>query len=386
MVVESVASAAPKRRRFPYVVSLDGIRGLITIPVILFHFSITGDMTTLAPGSFIGPTAFFTLSGFLITSLLMVEKDNDERIDWLGFWRRRFRRLLPASMTVVLVAVAAPKVVERVWGEVRTVEALAAIFSFKNWQDIHYASNAETGMRTLGPLSPFWSLSIEEQFYLGMTIVIGLAMFSVHWRRWLAAAFVVVGAYSVWSMITIESTLNREFFGTDTRAAELVVGCLLALAIDRWGWPSSPRWSWVGWASLLGTLWFWSTVTEHDRWVLRGGLSAMSLLTVGLILGAAPGTGWFATAFSWPPLVELGKMSYAVYVSHWPVALALRPDNVGFGGWPLLGIRILASFAVAFALTRWIETPIRTRARLQGAQGPIAFVIVLTAIVVLTRL
>jgi len=373
------APAAPGdiSTRFPYVPALDGIRGLLVFPVLLFHFSVTSAVdgkppTILAPGSYFAPSMFFTLSGFLITSLLLIEKQRSAadgssgRVDWAGFWRRRFRRLVPASLAVVGVAAFLPLVWNGAWGPLHPSDALAAIFSVKNWQDIHYASSQNQGLRTLGPLSPYWSLSIEEQFYLGMSIVIGLAMLARRWRTWLTVAFAAIGAASVVALVVVQSTPNRELFGTDIRASELVAGCLLAVAVQRFGWPTKWWWGAVGFASLAVTFWLWGWVTEHDEWVLHGGLAAVSLLNVGMILGAASWRSPFARVFEFRPLVEIGKLSYPIYLVHWPVALALRPEHTGFAGWGLMALRFVVSLAIAWPLAQWVEAPIRKQLVLKG--------------------
>lgn len=374
------------RARFPYVASLDGIRGLLVFPVLLFHFSVApGDsMPILAPGSFIAPSMFFTLSGFLITSLLLVEKAKKDRIDWVGFWRRRFRRLLPGSVAVILFVAVVALLRPETWN-LRTSEALAGLFSFKNWQDISYAASETDGLRTLGPLSPFWSLSIEEQFYLGMSLVIGLAMLTRRWKLWMTTAFAALAVLSVASMVVIDSTLNRQFFGTDTRAAELVLGCLLAIAVYEWGWPRSRWWGQVGWVSLAATMFGWATFTEHDAWILNGGLSAWAIVNCGLVLGSASMTSSFARAFSFRPLVEIGKLSYPIYLCHWPVSLAFRPGTLGLDGTSLLLTRIAVSILVAVPLAYAVEAPIRTNRVLRGWAGPAAWAACVVVIVGLTR-
>ena len=382
------------RTSFPYVPALDGIRGLLVFPVLLFHFSVTASVdgvpaAHLAPGSYFAPSMFFTLSGFLITSLLLIEKQRTAvdggpgSVDWRGFWRRRFRRLVPASLFVILAAAAIPLVWTNAWGKLPTSNALAAIFSVKNWQDIHYAGSADQGLRTLGPLSPYWSLSIEEQFYLGMSIVIGLAMLRVDWRKGLTAAFVAIGIASIVAMVVVQSTPNRELFGTDIRASELVAGCLLAMAVQRFGWPTKWWWGVVGFASLAVTFVLWGWVTEQDSWVLNGGLAAVSLLNVGMILGASSWGSSFARAMSFRPLVEVGKLSYPLYLVHWPIALATQPVHTGLSGWTLMVVRFLLSMAVAWPLAHFVEAPIRKQKVLRGRQFAIAWASVAALILVI---
>ncbi|MFN8051323.1 MAG: acyltransferase [Acidimicrobiales bacterium] len=380
------------RTSFPYVPALDGIRGLLVFPVLLFHFSVTSAVdgkppSLIAPGSYFAPSMFFTLSGFLITSLLLIEKQRASTVDWSAFWRRRFRRLVPASLTVILVAALMPVVWEGAWGKLLPSNVVAAIFSFKNWQDIGYASSRNQGLRTLGPLSPYWSLSIEEQFYLGMSIVIGLAMFARLWRRWLAIALSLIGLASIVAMVVVHSTPNRELFGTDIRASELVAGCLLAMAVQRWGWPSARWWGIVGFVSLAVTFVLWGWVSEHDAWVLDGGLAAVSLLNIGMILGAASWGSPFARLMAFRPLVEIGKLSYPLYLVHWPIALATQPAHTGLSGWTLTVVRFVISLAVAWPLAHWVEEPIRKQRVLKGRNfafawaGTAAFIVVVCVVI-----
>ena len=357
-----MVTAAPPTRKpttFPYVSSLDGLRGLLVFPVAAFHFSITaGWGRTLAPGSFFAPSAFFALSGFLITSLLLVEKERTGAIDGTGFWSRRFRRLLPASIFVVLFAVVVTALFPDAWGPLPTADVAAALFSVQNWWAIHLADTGET-FRLLGPLGVYWSLAVEEQFYLGLFTVVWLAARTRRMTTWLVAMLVGVGAFSIVSLIVHESSPQREFFGTDTRASELVAGCLLAVAVHHWGWPRARWWGWSAWIALGVTVLAWSFVWEDDRWVLGGVLALVSVLNVFLIGGAVV-EGSFKTFLSWRPLVELGRISYPVYLIHWPIALLMNPDRMGISGLPLIVIRFAVSVGAGYAIFRYLERPMRT--------------------------
>jgi peptidoglycan/LPS O-acetylase OafA/YrhL len=396
LFVDAPPEPGDVRTRFPYVPALDGIRGLLVFPVLLFHFSVIsarpGDTPRiLAPGSYFAPSMFFTLSGFLITSLLLIEKQKKEAtgesVDWSAFWRRRFRRLIPGSMFVVLAAVALPLLGVVWWQRLRTSEALASIFSVKNWQDIRFASNPELPerLRTLGPLSPYWSLSIEEQFYLGMSIVIGLCLLAKRWRTWLAWSFGILSAASIVAGVVLHADPpNRELFGTDVRAFELIAGCLLAMAIQKWGWPRSPKWSILGFCGLAVTIYLWGWVTETESWVLNGGLTFVALINVGMILGASSWGSPFARLFQLRPLVEIGKLSYPLYLVHWPIARATQPEHTGLTGWHLMALRFVLSFAAAIPLAYWVEGPIRRQTILKGRQFAYAWAAVIVTIVVLT--
>ncbi len=357
---------------FSYIRSLDGLRGLLVFPVALYHFSLTSGANKIyASGSFFAPSIFFALSGFLITSLLLVEKERTGGLDWRGFWKRRFRRLIPASLTIIFAVSLLSAIWPQLWAGLLPVsDVLAALLSVKNWQSIIVAD--QHVFRLLGPLAPYWSLAVEEQFYLGLSIVVAIAARTKHMLRWLTGLLIGVGIFSIISLVVQRDSLVREFFGTDTRASEIVAGCLVAVAVHHFGWPRSRWWPVVGWISLAVLIAAWATVPEDAAWVLEGGLALISIVSVGLIAGAVvPGS--FARALEIAPLVELGKISYPVYLVHWPVAMAMSPERMGMTGWPLIIIRFVVSVGLGYAIFRWIERPMRHSTVLPGRSGPIAW-------------
>ena len=161
---------------------------------------------------------------------------------------------------------------------------------------------------------------------------------------------------------------QREFFGTDTRASELVAGCLLAVWVHHRGLPRSPAWRWVGVAAMAAAVMAWVTVSEEDTWVLQWGLAAFSVVNLGLLVGASV-PGPLARALSFGPLVWLGRLSYPLYLIHWPVALAVQRDRLGIAGWPLIVVRFVVSVLLAWGILRLLERPIRTSTRGRLAPG-----------------
>ncbi len=368
-VVQTAAVRRPTK--FSYVPALDGLRGLLVFPVALFHFSITAgwDPTRVyAPGSFFAPSTFFALSGYLITSLLLAERERSGGIDGRGFWSRRFRRLLPSSVAVILAASVLTALFADLWGPLPGSDVAAGLFSLSNWQAIQLADAGET-WRLLGPLGVFWSLGLEEQFYLGLfTVVIIASARAKAMTGWLVGLLVAVGVWSIASLVLIDSTPQREYFGTDTRASELVAGCLLAVWVHHKGLPKGWVWKWVGVASVVAAVLAWTFVHEDDAWVLGGGLALFSIVNIGLIIGASV-AGPMVSALSLGPLVWLGRLSYPVYLVHWPMALIMQPERMGMVGWPLIVVRFAASLLVAWGLYRFLERPLRTSPLAQWPKG-----------------
>ena len=356
-----------------YVPALDGLRALAVIGVIAFH-------DDRLPGGFLGVDLFFAVSGFLITSLLLDEHARTGRIDLVGFWGRRLRRLMPAVIALLAVTVVAFRVFADT-GEWITARGDApwAQFYVANWHLIAGGDGYWDAFAAPSAFEHLWSLAIEEQFYLVWPIVVlGLL------RRGgppLVAGVAIAGAIaSTLAMIAIfdGGDPTRVYMGTDTRAFSLLAGAALAApsvrrAIDRMV-AASTAVTGVIVAVLAGGLGaMWVGVDGDDDWLFRGGLPAHSLASAvlaAIVVAGAPGSG----ALAWRPLATVGRLSYSLYLWHWPVFVFCTPARVGLDGWALTVVRLAATTALSVASYRLIEQPVRHRARwAHGASGRRAF-------------
>lgn len=358
---------------FGYRPALDGLRGVAVVAVLLFHSGFSW-----ARGGYLGVSAFFTLSGFLITTLLLVEHDGSGRISLKGFWARRFRRLLPAALLGVALAsvyvmLAAPHdVVVAFRGD-----GLAALFDVANWHfvlaDRGYldAFALATGVdASPSPVLHFWSLAIEEQFYFVFPpLLYGIVRLA---RGRLAVVAIILGglgaASATTAVVLAASDHNRAYFGSDTRAVELLVGALLAVAfvarrrtatsersrLPRTNPARAAAASLAGAGALALCIAAWASIDHRDPVLFRGVLVGHAALTA-VVIAAALGTNWFARALAFAPLAALGRISYGVYVYHWPIFQWID----GGTQWSRLALRSIATLAVALLSYHLIEQPIR---------------------------
>ena len=361
--------------------ALDGIRALAVVAVLLFH----GQMPW-AVGGFLGVSVFFTLSGYLITSVVLAEHSSTGRVDPMRFWGRRFRRLAPASLTLLAVLL----VVGAIWGiSHRLVDDIrAAALYVANWWSIHTGSSYADIFANPSPTEHFWSLAIEEQFYVVFPVVAWWCLRGrnrvVARRRF--ALVLAVGAIAGVVVGLVITDPNRIYLGTDTRMPELLVGALLAFV-----WPLAPggrrqrrlhpAGTLVGVAAaivLAGACW---RTTIGDSWLDHGGLPAISLASAALI-AAATRRGPIASVLSLWPLRRLGQISYGVNLFHWPIFVWLDQRRTGWSsGWLLLG-RTALTIVLAALSYRLIEEPIRRRRRLDARQAKLVFAGVLTVVLV----
>ncbi len=344
--------------RLRYEPSLDGLRAISVLGVVLFHACATSSLGTWFRGGGLGVSVFFTLSGFLITTLLVGEVDQYGSPDLRRFWGRRIRRLAPAALVVALGVLLLSTTS---WLAVHRSDAVAAIWSFTNWHVI--VSGEDQLLQTIvGSLGPTWSLAVEEQFYVVLALLVALAARSSRPSRTLTMVFIAMIAMSITLANIVSDWSPRLEFGTDVRAAELAVGGLLAICLRRWGHriPANRRRLDVAAAVGLITLVVLFLSADYSpRWLLRGGFTVVALLSATVILGALC-HGATAGALSSRPLVALGRASYSVYLVHWPVILILTADRVGLGGWSLVAIKVAAALAIAVVLHLVIEQPLRT--------------------------
>ena len=376
-----------------YEPALDGLRGLAVAGVLFFH-----GQFSWAKGGFLGVSTFFTLSGFLITSLLLTERERSGSIDLKHFWSRRFRRLMPASLAClagisVLFGwfVADPHQLANLRGDV-----IAALAYVANWRFIVQDQSYADLFTAPSPVQHFWSLAIEEQFYVVFPLLVfGVLRVARGSRK---ALGVVLGLLTVGSLALMLSLYQpgRDtavvYYSTFTRAAELLVGALLAVLLAGRGpirrAAAVVAISIAGVAGLAVTIYWWMTTDQTESWLFEGGLFVYALVSAILILAAINVVGPVRAWLSRRTMVGLGRISYGVYLYHWPIFLWLTPERTGWALGPLFVVRVAVTLAVAILSFRYLETPIRARLRLTGPRAwliaPAAALTVAMAVVLVT--
>jgi len=406
------SSASPK---LTHEGALDGLRGVAVLAVLAYHGGVTW-----AQGGWFGVEAFFVLSGFLITSLLVAEWRASSTVRLGRFWARRARRLLPALFCLV-AATAIQQAIVGVNGAVPDFrgDGISTLFYYANWHQLATGTGYFALTALPSPLLHTWSLAIEEQFYLVWPLLV-LAILSLGRRRpqgeqspgvpgppvpggsertRLKVLFAVAALGSIASAVEMGvlfhrgSGLNRVYYGTDTRAQGLLAGAALAaaLALSRsrravradagagaagddpsWGLDEpAPRPAWRWWAlqtcGLAGMGVLVAAVglaSWTSGWWYRGGflgVDVAALAVIGSVVahGSRPSVTRLALR-SWP-LRSTGVISYGLYLWHYPLFLWLTAANTGLAGTSLLGLRLAASFGAAIVSYFVVEQPIRER-------------------------
>ncbi len=343
---------------------------------------------SFVPGGVFSVSLFFTLSGYLITQLAVREFESAGRIDLAGFWARRLRRLMPAALVTVL-GVAVLSIATPIFDGPRLRgDLFAALGYVANWRFAASGNSYEdlfTGAAS--PLQHFWSLAIEEQFYFAFPVVmvVLLALGRVI-RRPLAVVTVGIAALAIGSLVAGILTDSRSavYYGTHVRAIEILAGALLALALPvgrEIGHRVARSIALLSTTALIGFFVLSGTVHTSDDVVYGGGLAAFSVVACVLILGAlVPGP--VRSFVTWAPLMWVGRLSYGIYVFHWPVFVAMTDRRFGGGGWWLDLLRVATTIALAMVSFHVLEEPIRRRRLLSSLRvGGIAVVAAVAVVV-----
>jgi peptidoglycan/LPS O-acetylase OafA/YrhL len=365
----------PVRGGQRYMPGLDGLRALAVLAVILYHLQFGW-----AQGGVLGVGVFFTLSGYLITDLLLGAWSATGRLPLADFWIRRARRLLPAVF--VLLAVVTVWVVladSSQFGQLRGALAAAALY-VSNWWTIAHNQSYFARFGPPSPLGHLWSLAVEEQFYLVWPWLLWLGTrFAVRRPqrpggfRLLAAATLVLAAASATAMALLYhpgADPTRIYEGTDTRAFGLLAGAALAMV-----WPS--RRLAAGLGTRAGTildcggaagliviaLLVWRT-SEHSGFLYRGGLVLLTAATVAVVAAVASGTSRLGRALGCTPLRWVGVRSYGIYLWHFPIIALTTPVTSG-ETLPRATLQVAATIVLAALSWRFVEEPIR-RGGLRG--------------------
>lgn len=355
-----------------YLPGLDGLRAIAVVAVVAYHLG-----AAWMPGGLLGVGVFFTVSGFLITSLLLESWERTGGLELRSFWLRRARRLLPALLVVLGAVLAATTIVDGELLAQRRREALAAVLFVGNWHTI--AEGASYFDTTGGPrpLDHLWSLAVEEQFYLVWPLML-LALLRLRGARMdrvarltLAMAAVSFALLAVLAHAGFDNT--RAYEGTDTRAGALLVGAALAIL---WRPSTLPRLTRLGRGVLdLGGLlalgvvvWLLMTLSPYSMAMYHGGLLLLTVATAALVATLAHPVSWLARLMGVAPLRWVGERSYGIYLWHLPVVaftpVTLRAERPLAVALAQLGI---VSGLAALSWSR-VENPIR-RHGLAGVLG-----------------
>jgi len=388
------AAANVRERHLSYQPALDGLRGLAVAAVLAYHADLP-----FARGGFLGVDAFFVLSGYLITSLLLAEWRTNGTINLAAFWARRARRLFPA-LFLVLVGIAGYAVVFADPAQLDKLrsDSLATLGYFANWQLAFSGESYFDQFSLPSPLRHTWSLAIEEQWYVVWPLLLVALLW---WRRGslrvLLVAAVVMMAGSALLMAWLhdpQADPSRVYYGTDTRAQSLLVGAVFAMLLARHG-PIR-----AGAARLLLQLaaaacvvyvgWLWVATPDNSALLYRGGF-LLSAVAVAVVITAVvqPQPGALGRLLSVGPLRGLGLISYGVYLWHWPIYLVLTPDRTGLDGTSLLVAKVALTLAIAGGSYYLVEMPVRRGAlrtwRASWAMAPAVASVLVVGLVMATR-
>ena len=342
-----------------YQPALDGLRALAVSAVLLFHLGVPW-----MPGGYLGVSVFFTLSGFLITTLLIRERVVTGGIDTRAFYTRRLRRLMPASLLVifgvcVLVAFG-------VIADVATLrrDVLGALFQVENWVSLFGRKSYAQLFQSPSPVAHFWSLAIEEQFYwLWPPVVTGLLAWSIKGSEPLRrATWALCGLFVAFSL-SVPLTLwlwssDAVYFASWTRFAEILAGGALAALLSG---KNPPEWvRWLGVPSLAAIVALCVVTPSGRGWAYSGGLPLFALLSCALILSLQP-AGPLRSALSSKPFVAVGRVSFGLYLFHWPVFVVLDASRTGLSGISLGVLRMSVTVLITMLSYAFLESPIRER-------------------------
>lgn len=344
---------------------IQALRAIAVVSVLLYHL-----WPNRLGGGFIGVDVFFVISGFLITFHLVREREKTGRIAVARFWARRAARLLPASLLVLLATSIAVLVwvPESLWEQFFR-EIGASTLYVQNWNLLANSVDYLAATNVASPVQHFWTLSVEEQFYVFLPLILIAASYFAQRVPWRSVCFTVIAAitagsfaYNVW--LTGWSA-SEAYFSTLTRAWEFGAGALVAFLSVRLAARYRNATATLGMAMIVsGVLFLSGDTTPYP------GIAAL-LPVVGTMLVIFSGPSTFMSAIgTLRPVALLGRTSYAIYLWHWAMVVVVPFAT----GRPLSTVDkvtiVVSSLAIAWASTTFVEDPLRSSARFFAARRP----------------
>ncbi|MDN8620473.1 acyltransferase family protein [Corynebacterium kefirresidentii] len=371
---ESKVVKKKRHARLRQVKGLDGLRGLAVIAVVLYHF-----FPALLPGGYLGVDLFFVLSGFLITSLLVREFRTSGRISLKDFWVRRFRRILPAAVSVLVMCTA---LVAWIGGDLAVglrQQFLGTLFFVNNWTQIA-TSQSYFADNEIQVFAHYWSLAVEEQFYVIWPLLItGIFLISRHKPRRLpilVSTLLALGSAVAMALIFVPGEdPTRVYYGTDTHAFGLLTGAVLSLLMtSTQSNPQADSWAAAGKAEsriagVIGTLALIGygaqlfLMPDDAEFTYRGGLFLTSVLGVLMVWGVVREYGPMTPLFRTKVMRWFGQRSFSLYLWHWPVIMMLKAlfegNQNSDKSWILGLVAVPISLLLSEISYQFIENPFR---------------------------
>lgn len=348
-----------------YIPGLDELRAFAVLAVISYHFNLS-----FAMGGFLGVDVFFVISGYLITSKILPQLESRDKFSLREFWTKRIRRLLPAVLTMITTTFIWVTLFNRKFITTVLSDGLSSIIYGSNWWFIFHKVSYFDSFNSPSPLKNLWSLAIEEQFYIiwPIALLIGLKFFKSR-IKFANFVFMLALGSAILMGIMYKPGLDpsRIYYGTDTRAFELLIGCYMAMLF-----PIKKVLSTKTNTKKIKTLNITSMITltvfilsvifvnEYESFLYRGGMLLLSLNAAILTTCICNPKSYLGHLLSWKPLSLIGKRSYGIYLWHYPIIILTTPAfETGNYTEIRIFLQILFTFIIAEVSYQYIEIPIQ---------------------------
>ncbi|WP_281665531.1 acyltransferase family protein [Gemella morbillorum] len=353
-----------------YLPSIDSLRALAVLAVIIYHIDVN-----YLPGGFLGVDLFFVLSGYLISSLIIKEYKKTGTLNLYNFYMRRARRLLPAVYFMITVCLLFMVLFNGVLLRKSHLDAVFGYIYSSNWWYIFHKLDYFDSFGAQSPFKHLWSLAIEEQFYMFFPLI--FLIFNRQKKEEGQSSslnknflYIVLGLILI-SLVTHIllfdiNNINRIYFGTDTRAFSLLVGVVGALVYPMDKLSSSTNvkesvlYSVVSLTSISTLIAIMFYTSEYNTWLYRGGFLLVAVLGLIIIISSGKQHTFISKALSFRPIVFIGKISYSLYLWHFPIIVLTTPvSEIGNPNLFYVTLRIILTFIAATLSYLFVETPIR---------------------------
>ena len=353
-----------------YLPSIDSLRALAVLAVIIYHVDVN-----YLPGGFLGVDLFFVLSGYLISSLIIKEYRKTGSLNLYNFYIRRARRLLPAVYFMITVGLVVMVLFNEVLLRKSHLDAIFGYIYSSNWWYIFHKLDYFDSFGAQSPFKHLWSLAIEEQFYM----IFPLLFLLVNRKKkskdgtyklnknflYVVLGLILVSLIAHILLFDINN-ISRIYFGTDTRAFSLLVGVVGAILypMEKLHAKVTPQqnimYSVVSLVSIATLITVMIYTSEYNTWLYRGGFLLVAILGLIVIISSGKQHTLMSRLLSFKPVVFIGKISYSLYLWHFPVLVLTTPvSEIGNPNIIFVILRVILTFVLATASYVFVETPIR---------------------------